>query len=56
MQQYDYRDSREELKKLSPDETKEITNKETARFIQLSSSTGYNRRSEKALKIYLDTK
>ncbi|XP_015186575.1 PREDICTED: ubiquitin carboxyl-terminal hydrolase 47 isoform X1 [Polistes dominula] len=51
-----YRDSREELKKLSPDETKEITNKETARFIQLSSSTGYNRRSEKALKIYLDTK
>ncbi|KAF7405145.1 hypothetical protein HZH66_004051 [Vespula vulgaris] len=34
-----YRDSREELKKLSPDETKEITNKETARFIQLSSST-----------------
>ncbi|KAK2587743.1 hypothetical protein KPH14_003851 [Odynerus spinipes] len=51
-----YRDSREELKKLSPDETKEITNKETAHLIQLSTTAAYNRRSEKALKIYLDTK
>ncbi|KFM79478.1 Ubiquitin carboxyl-terminal hydrolase 47, partial [Stegodyphus mimosarum] len=46
-----YRDKREELKKLSEEEKREITNKENARSNK-NLKTNYSPRKEKALKIY----
>ncbi|XP_076350596.1 ubiquitin carboxyl-terminal hydrolase 47-like isoform X3 [Tachypleus tridentatus] len=48
-----YRDSREELKKLSEEEKREISNRESARLNKFS-KIGYSPRKERALKIYTD--
>ncbi|GLH00204.1 Ubiquitin carboxyl-terminal hydrolase 47 [Gryllus bimaculatus] len=49
-----YRDNREQLKQLTPEERKEIANKEGSRVNKLSTVSTYSPRKERALKIYLD--
>ncbi|XP_014476405.1 PREDICTED: ubiquitin carboxyl-terminal hydrolase 47 isoform X4 [Dinoponera quadriceps] len=53
---YLYRDSRENPKRLNPDEVMEIAFKENSRLTPLSTTSSYSPRRERALKIYLDTK
>uniref|UniRef100_T1J5G5 Ubiquitin carboxyl-terminal hydrolase 47 n=1 Tax=Strigamia maritima TaxID=126957 RepID=T1J5G5_STRMM len=48
-----YKDNREQLKQLSEDEKREITNKEQTKFHNICSNS-YSPRKERALKIYTD--
>jgi ubiquitin carboxyl-terminal hydrolase 47 len=51
-----YRDSREEVKRLSNEERKEIASKEGSRVNRLGTTVStYSPRKERALKIYVDT-
>lgn len=51
----DFRDKTEELKELTPEERKEIANREGSRISKISTASTYSPRRERALKIYLDT-
>ncbi|XP_044731770.1 ubiquitin carboxyl-terminal hydrolase 47 isoform X2 [Chrysoperla carnea] len=51
-----YRDSREQLKELTPEERKELSQRETARICRLRDKVSiYSPRRERGLKIYLDS-
>lgn len=51
-----FRDSREEVKRLSNEERKEIASKEGSRVNRLGTTVStYSPRKERALKIYVDT-
>lgn len=50
-----YRDNREQLKQLTSEEKKELSNKESSRMGRFNKSNLYSPRKERALKIYLDT-
>lgn len=52
-----YRDSREDVKKLTQEERREIKNKEKSQLMGLGTTPSYSSpRRERALKIYLDSK
>lgn len=50
-----FRDSREEVKRLSTEERKEIASKEGSRVNRFGTVSTYSPRKERALKIYVDT-